>query len=158
LSFLLLVREPAGVGAQVVVVLQEALQEGGPVAAAAARAVEELVVGNRGLLQAQLRRLPPLPPGVDALAKARAGRRPGTWGCPRAGAPARHGSVRGAPGAPAARRPRARRGAPATRAHSVSWTGVAHHRSRRAWCCRARRGRYCAWRSQRIHARPGCWP
>lgn len=49
--------------------LQEALQEGGRVAAAAARTVEELVVANRALLTPQLKRLPPLPPGVDALAK-----------------------------------------------------------------------------------------
>ena len=94
-AVLLLGREPVGARAQVVVVLQEALQEGGPVAAAAARAVEELVVGNRGLLQAQLRRLPPLPPGVDALAKARAGRRPWTCGVPaqtRLRGPARCGA------------------------------------------------------------------
>ena len=51
--------------------LQEALQEGGRITAAAARAVEELVVGHRALLRPLLKRLPPLPPGVDALAKAR---------------------------------------------------------------------------------------
>ena len=58
-------------GAQVVVMLQEALQEGGRITAAAARAVEELVVGHHALLRPLLKRLPPLPPGVDALAKAR---------------------------------------------------------------------------------------
>ncbi|KAK9842495.1 hypothetical protein WJX81_002719 [Elliptochloris bilobata] len=57
---------------QVVVVLQEALQEDGAITAAAARAVEELVVVNRALLRPVLKRLPPLPPGVDALAKANA--------------------------------------------------------------------------------------
>lgn len=51
--------------------LQEALQEGGRITAAAARAVEELVVGHRALLRPLLKRLPPLPPGVVALAKAR---------------------------------------------------------------------------------------
>jgi hypothetical protein len=52
---------------QVVVALLEPLQEGGKLTAAAARAVEELVVTGRALLQAKLRGLPPLPQSIPAL-------------------------------------------------------------------------------------------
>ena len=63
--------------------LQEALQEGGRITTAAARAVEELVVGHRALLRPLLKRLPPLPPGVDALAKARSPQNHVVEGCDR---------------------------------------------------------------------------
>jgi hypothetical protein len=55
----------------VVVALLEPLQEGGAVTAAAAAAAEQLVLRARPLLGGALRTLPPLPQGIDALAKAR---------------------------------------------------------------------------------------
>ena len=63
---------------QIVVALLEPLQEGGALTAAAARAVEQLVLRARPLLGEALRTLPPLPHGVPALDKARAPGQPCT--------------------------------------------------------------------------------
>ena len=52
---------------QIVVALLEPLQEGGPLTAAAAKAMEELVVKGRSLLQSKLQGLPPLPQSVAGL-------------------------------------------------------------------------------------------
>ncbi len=54
---------------QIVVALLEPLQEGGALTAAAAKAMEELVVRGRPLLQSKLRGLPPLPQSVPGLEK-----------------------------------------------------------------------------------------
>ncbi|KAK9914842.1 hypothetical protein WJX75_001188 [Coccomyxa subellipsoidea] len=52
---------------QIVVALLEPLQEGGALTAAAAKAMEELVVKGRALLQSKLQGLPPLPQSVAGL-------------------------------------------------------------------------------------------
>ena len=52
---------------QIVVALLEPLQEGGLLTAAAAKAMEELVVKGRALLQSKLQGLPPLPQSVAGL-------------------------------------------------------------------------------------------
>ena len=49
------------------VALLEPLQEGGALTAAAAKAMEELVVKGRALLQSKLQGLPPLPQSVAGL-------------------------------------------------------------------------------------------
>ncbi|BDA43155.1 Serine/threonine-protein kinase ATR at C-terminar half [Coccomyxa sp. Obi] len=54
---------------QIVVALLEPLQEGGALTAAAAKAMEELVVKGRPLLQSKLQGLPPLPQSVPGLEK-----------------------------------------------------------------------------------------
>ena len=43
------------------------LQEGGPVTAAAAAVLEQLVIKSRHLLKDKMKSLPPLPQGVDRL-------------------------------------------------------------------------------------------
>lgn len=48
------------------VALLEPLQEGGALTAAASRALEELIIEGRSLLQAKLKGLPPLPQSVQA--------------------------------------------------------------------------------------------
>lgn len=53
---------------QIVVALLEPLQEGGALTVAASRALEELVIRGRGLLQAKLKGLPPLPQSIQARA------------------------------------------------------------------------------------------
>ena len=53
---------------QIVVALLEPLQEGGALTAAASRALEELIIKGRSLLQAKLKGLPPLPQSIQVTA------------------------------------------------------------------------------------------
>ena len=52
---------------QIVVALLEPLQEGGALTVAASKALEELIIKGRSLLQAKLKGLPPLPQSVQVI-------------------------------------------------------------------------------------------
>ena len=78
---------------QIVVALLEPLQEGGALTVAASKALEELIIKGRSLLQAKLKGLPPLPqsiqvttdrPGMDwntTFCSSRWGSRAGASSC-----------------------------------------------------------------------------
>ncbi len=52
---------------QIVVALLEPLQEGGALTVAASKALEELIIKGRSLLQAKLKGLPPLPQSIQVV-------------------------------------------------------------------------------------------
>ena len=52
---------------QIVVALLEPLQEGGALTVAASKALEELIIRGRSLLQAKLKGLPPLPQSIQVI-------------------------------------------------------------------------------------------
>ena len=52
---------------QIVVALLEPLQEGGALTVAASKALEELIIKGRSLLQAKLKGLPPLPQSIPVI-------------------------------------------------------------------------------------------
>ena len=55
---------------QIVVALLEPLQEGGELTLASSRALEELIIKGRGLLQAKIKGLPPLPQSIQVSLRA----------------------------------------------------------------------------------------